>query len=140
MIRVLALGCFDCLHPGHIAHLREARALGDHLTVAVTYDDAVGKGPGRPLFTYMERMRTIDELKCVNAVLGFSHWRDAIKSVMPDIYVKGIEYYGKLPEKELVESCGGVVKFINSDPVYSSTKIITGEMLRERIDAFVQSC
>lgn len=140
MTTVLALGCFDCLHPGHIAHLREARALGDHLTVAVTYDDAVGKGPGRPLFTYMERMRTIDELKCVNAVIGFSHYKEAIQAVCPDIYVKGVEYYGKLPEQELVESLGGVVKFIDSQPRYSSTKIITGELLRERIDAFVESC
>lgn len=140
MIRVLALGCFDCLHPGHIAHLRAARALGDQLTVAVTHDEFVNKGPGRPLFTFDERIRSIRELRCVDDAFGFDNYEEAIRKQHPDIYCKGIDWYDGLPEKSLIQSLGGVVKFLNVKPVYSSTKIITGEMLRERIDAFVESC
>jgi cytidyltransferase-like protein len=127
MIRVLALGCFDCLHPGHIAHLRAASALGDHLTVAVAQDANVNKGPGHPLFPFAERVAMIKHLNFVDEVLGFTHYNDVIPLVRPEIYVKGIEYHGALPEKALVESLGGVVKFLNT-------------LLRERIDAFVQSC
>ena len=140
MVRVLALGCFDCLHPGHIAHLRAARALGDHLTVAVTEDAFVNKGPGRPLFSFLERFKAVSELRCVDSVIGSEHYGDAITEVRPHIYVKGIEYYGYLPEEGLVERLGGTVKFLDTSPVYSTTRIITGEMLRERINTFVESC
>jgi cytidyltransferase-like protein len=33
MIRVFVSGCYDILHAGHVQFFREARALGDHLTV-----------------------------------------------------------------------------------------------------------
>ena len=33
MIRVFVSGCYDIVHAGHIQFFREARALGDHLTV-----------------------------------------------------------------------------------------------------------
>src|SRR5690606_38542768 len=42
-------GCFDIVHPGHIRHLRQARALGDLLLVTITGDEEVRKGTGRPL-------------------------------------------------------------------------------------------
>ena len=48
---VLANGCFDLLHVGHVRYLREAKSLGDVLLVALNSDDSVCrlKGPGRPL-------------------------------------------------------------------------------------------
>ena len=48
---VLAHGCFDLLHLGHIRHLQEAKKLGDRLVVSVTADKFVNKGAGRPRFT-----------------------------------------------------------------------------------------
>jgi cytidyltransferase-like protein len=33
MIRVFVSGCYDIIHAGHVQFFREARALGDHLTV-----------------------------------------------------------------------------------------------------------
>ena len=38
---VFTNGCFDLIHPGHIAYLREARNLGDCLIVALNSDRAV---------------------------------------------------------------------------------------------------
>ena len=55
-------GIFDLIHPGHIAHLEGARALGDVLVVSVTSDPHVHKGPGRPYFTEQLRLRSLAAL------------------------------------------------------------------------------
>ena len=54
---VFTNGVFDLLHPGHVRYLREARALGDALIVAVNSDSSVrsNKGPGRPINPAHER-------------------------------------------------------------------------------------
>jgi len=66
---VLAHGCFDRLHPGHIKHLQEARKLGDRLGVSVTDDKFVRKGPGRPVFTTEQRVESLQALECVDEVI-----------------------------------------------------------------------
>jgi len=50
---VVSNGCFDLLHPGHVAYLESARALGDALLIGLNGDDSVRqlKGPSRPLNT-----------------------------------------------------------------------------------------
>lgn len=132
MIRVLANGCFDCLHVGHVNYLLAAAQLGDHLAVALTIDEFVNKGPGRPVFSYRERYITVGSLFYVNLVFAASSGQRAVLDYRPDIYVKGKDWEGRLPEQAFVESYGGRVVFIDA-PVYSSTKILTGELLRERI-------
>ena len=52
-------GTFDLIHPGHIIHLEEAKALGDVLVVTVTDEKHVNKGPGRPCFNDELRARTL---------------------------------------------------------------------------------
>ena len=54
---VLANGCFDLLHVGHLRYLEDARSRGDRLVVALNDDDSVRglKGPGRPLMPLIER-------------------------------------------------------------------------------------
>lgn len=133
MIRVLADGCFDCLHIGHVRHLQAARALGDELIVALTNDQGAHKGPGRPLFGWHERWEMLMALKCVDAVLLTPNASQAIEMIRPDIYVKGIEYKHYLPETLLVEQCGGRVILLDTKPTYSSTAIVTGQMLNDRI-------
>ena len=133
MIRVLCDGCFDCLHVGHIAHLMAARALGDTLIVALTTDEYVFKGPGRPCFRWPERAQMLRAIKYVDRVIPADSAASAIRLIRPNIYVKGKEYEGRLPEKELVESFGGKVVFTDT-PVYSSTHILSGGLLRDRVD------
>ena len=43
---VLCHGVFDLFHPGHMEHLRQAKAMGDYLVVTITADKYVSKGPG----------------------------------------------------------------------------------------------
>ena len=89
-------GCFDVLHAGHIAFLKAARALGDHLIVGVNSDAAVRKlkGPHRPLQNEDARMfavagvRWVDDVHLVDDV-RVDQWLDKVK---PDIWVKGGDY------------------------------------------------
>ena len=41
MIRVFVSGCYDILHAGHVQFFREARALGDHLTVCFASNEVL---------------------------------------------------------------------------------------------------
>ena len=126
---VFANGVFDPFHVGHLNHLEEAKAQGDFLLVGVAADTAVHKGPGRPLFNAEERARVIRALRIVDDVAIVEDVFEALRTIKPDVYVKGIEYAGKLKEQELVESLGGRVYFTKG-PVYSSTKLITGGYLQ----------
>jgi rfaE bifunctional protein nucleotidyltransferase chain/domain len=134
MIRVLADGCFDCLHIGHVEHLRAARMLGDTLIVALTSDEFVNKGEGRPCFPWGERANMLRALKCVDRVIFTDTGPSAIRLIKPNIYVKGKEYEGRLPEEDLVKSLGGRVVFLDTTPIYSSTAILNGSLLRDRVD------
>ena len=133
---VLACGCFDVLHPGHIAHLCTARELGTHLWIALTVASAVNKGPGRPLFHWDERADALRALRCVNRVVENWNAAETIAWVQPDIYVKGIEYRDQdIPERAVCEELGIELVFLDTKPVYSSTRIMNGEMWRERVKA-----
>ena len=126
-------GTFDLIHPGHIVHLEEARALGDLLVVTVTDEQHVNKGPGRPCFNDALRARTLAALACVDYVvlIPFTAAVEAIRLVKPDIYCKGSEYedasndvtgniHDDLTE---VRTHGGEVRYIGS-VVFSSTKLL----------------
>lgn len=123
MKKVLAHGCFDLFHYGHLHHLQEARKLGDVLIVSVTEDEFVNKGPHRPAFPLAQRMAMIRALAIVDNVISSKSAEHAISQVKPHVYVKGIEYRGKLPEEKLVNSYGGKVIFTEG-PVFSSTRLL----------------
>jgi rfaE bifunctional protein nucleotidyltransferase chain/domain len=125
LILVHAHGCFDLLHLGHVRHLKAAKKLGDWLVVSVTADAFVNKGPGRPVFPAEQRAEMLRELRCVDDVAIVKNAVEAILTIRPDIYVKGAEYRGKLPEQEHIESYGGRVVFTD-ELTLSSTQLLTG--------------
>ena len=90
MVRVLATGTFDILHPGHIFYLEEAKKLGDELFVIVACRAMVNHKP-KPLLPEKHRLAMLQALKVVDhAVLGDEH--DMFKPLMdiqPDIIVLG---------------------------------------------------
>ncbi len=130
---VLSHGIFDLIHPGHIAHLEGARALGDVLIVSVPADPHVHKGPGRPYFTEQLRLRSLAALECVDFVVLVPHSGplETIEAVRPDVFCRGKEYEdpeyddaGSLQEEKLaVERVGGVVRFAGAIK-FSSTKLL----------------
>src|SRR5215207_10395343 len=70
---VLANGCFDVLHVGHVRYLAGAREFGDILVVGVNSDEqvAIQKGAGRPVLPATERAEIVAALEAVNYVTIF---------------------------------------------------------------------
>lgn len=100
IVSVLANGCFDLLHAGHVEHLREARAMGHWLVVALTVDEAVGKGPGRPVQTWEDRAAVLGALRFVDQVVPSTDAPSAIRRYRPRIFVKGADYAERVPEAD----------------------------------------
>jgi rfaE bifunctional protein nucleotidyltransferase chain/domain len=134
---VLCNGCFDGLHIGHVAHLQAARLLGSTLVVGLTADEFVNKGPGRPIFPWLYRRDMLMALRCVDAVTYCTNALEAIELVKPKIYVKGVEYFGKLPEAARCVELGIQVVCLDSQPVYSSTALLSGKLLNDRATATI---
>jgi rfaE bifunctional protein kinase chain/domain/rfaE bifunctional protein nucleotidyltransferase chain/domain len=133
-------GCFDIVHPGHIAHLQQARSLGDVLVVSVSADSQVQKGVDRPLIPDDLRAASLAALECVDCVYvnPDSTAVGLLGKLKPDIYVKGREYEKNFDprfaaEREVIEASGGRVVFSSGDVIFSSTALIDG--LADR-DAF----
>src|SRR6188768_3571704 len=70
---VLANGCFDLFHVGHLRYLLGAADLGDVLIVGVNSDEQTRrlKGDGRPHTPQNERAEIIAGLRCVDIVTIF---------------------------------------------------------------------
>lgn len=121
---VLANGCFDLLHYGHILHLQEAAKLG-YLVVALTEDAHVNKMPGMPIWPWAERAEMLRELRCVREVIASKDGVQAIYQVRPDIFVKGIDYVSGLSErvKKACSEVGAEIVF-TSTPKYSTSDLI----------------
>jgi rfaE bifunctional protein nucleotidyltransferase chain/domain/rfaE bifunctional protein kinase chain/domain len=122
-------GCFDVLHCGHVAMLKQARQLGDCLIVCVNDDASVRrlKGEPRPLATVADRVAVLGALECVDAVAVFGEdTPEQILSLLrPDLYVKGGDYaIGELPEQHTVESAGGQVVLVPYLDGHSTSSMI----------------
>jgi D-beta-D-heptose 7-phosphate kinase/D-beta-D-heptose 1-phosphate adenosyltransferase len=93
---VFTNGCFDLLHPGHIALIELAASHGDRLIVALNADDSVKrlKGPSRPLQDEAARARVIGALRAVDLVVLFEEDTplEIIQALKPDVLVKGADY------------------------------------------------
>ncbi len=128
---VLANGCFDLLHAGHVAHLRAARRLGDLLCVTVTLDAHVNKGPGRPVFPLAQRCGMLAALDCVDYVTpNIPVAGEAIRLLKPAIYVKGAEFRNQMTEglrleKIAIEEVGGELIFPETAELHTSHIIQT---------------
>jgi len=130
---VLANGCFDLLHVGHVRYLQAARSLGDALVVGLNSDASVRrlKGPGRPVMPAAERAELVAAVRGVDAVVVFEEdSADAlIERLRPDVHAKGTDYTEQsVPERGTVESVGARVA-IAGDPKTHSTKGLIATIL-----------
>ncbi len=126
---VLANGCFDLLHVGHVRYLQAARQLGDLLIVGVNSDAAVRalKGEGRPLMPAEERAEIVAAFACVDYVVIFDDVTAAvlIDALRPDVHAKGTDYTSEtVPERELVARYGGQVAIVGDEKRHSSRDLI----------------
>ena len=123
---VLASGCFDPFHYGHLLHLQAAKKLGDILIVSVTRDEFVNKGEGRPVLPDYKRAATLAALRCVDAVMLTNSSYDALMLVKPDIFVKGAEYRNRIDgaDKVLCEKIIGIEIAFTDEETHSSTELL----------------
>ena len=126
---VLANGCFDLLHVGHLRYLAGAKALGDLLVVGVNSDAQARrlKGEGRPFMPEMERAEILAALKVVDLVTVFDEptVEILIRSIRPDIHAKGTDYTeDTVPEREVIRQVGGRVAIVGDRKDHSSTELI----------------
>lgn len=122
---VLANGCFDVLHVGHIRYLKEARALGEMLIVGLNSDKSVErlKGKGRPVLDEDARAKLLSGLEDVDYVVLFED--DTVDRLLvelkPHYHCKGGDYTPEtVPEKETVKAYGGSTSITGGAKVQST--------------------
>lgn len=126
---VFTNGCFDLLHPGHVAYLEAARALGDALVVGLNSDASVRrlKGEGRPINPEGDRAAMLGALRPVDAVVVFDEDTPVrlLREVAPAVYVKGGDYRVEdLPEAEVAGEIGAEVRILPFEAGYSTTALV----------------
>lgn len=126
---VLANGCFDLFHVGHLRYLLGAADLADVLIAAVNSDEQARKlkGEGRPHTPENERAEIISGVRCVDIVTIFDEptVEELLLAIKPDFHAKGTDYTtATVPEREIVRSYGGTVAIVGDPKDHSSTEII----------------
>jgi FAD synthetase len=93
MVRVLATGTFEILHPGHLLYLEEAKKLGDELFVVVARDSTVKQRKRTPIIPEEQRLRVVSALKMVDkAILGSEKdMFEPLYSIKPDVIALGYD-------------------------------------------------
>jgi len=132
---VLANGCFDLLHVGHVRYLTDAAARGDLLVVALNDDASVRalKGPGRPHVPLAERAELVAALACVDRVTAFAE-RDLVETLhvlRPAVHAKGTDYTPESVPEAGVDRELGIEVAICGDPKTHASS----ELLRRLADA-----
>ena len=126
---VLANGCFDLIHVGHIRYLRESKEKGDILVVALNSDSSVRKlkGKGRPILQEQERVEIISSFEFVDYVTFFDELNveKVLLTLKPDTHAKGSDYtQDTVPERETVKEYGGAIAITGGPKVKSTSQLI----------------
>ena len=126
---ILANGCFDVLHVGHVRYLAGARELGQVLVVGVNSDEQVArlKGPGRPVLSANERAELVNALESVTYVTVFDEptVEELLLALKPDVHAKGTDYTeDSVPERDVVRSYGGRVAIVGDPKDHSTSAIL----------------
>lgn len=126
---VLANGCFDVLHVGHVRYLAGARELGDVLVVGINSDEQVAlqKGDGRPVLPATERAEIVAALEPVTYVTIFNEptVEELLLALKPDVHAKGTDYTtDTVPERDVVRSYGGQVAIVGDPKDHSTSAIL----------------
>lgn len=122
-------GCFDLLHPGHVALLAAARAACDRLVVGLNTDASVRrlKGAVRPVQTEQARATVMAALAAVDAVILFAEDTplELIQALVPDVLIKGADYrIDQVVGADIVTAAGGEVRLVDLVPGQSTTNTI----------------
>jgi rfaE bifunctional protein nucleotidyltransferase chain/domain len=134
---VLANGCFDILHVGHLRYLEAAKALGEVLVVAINSDKSMRriKDGGRPVLQENERVALVSAMRCVDHVVLFDEpdVSNVLDVLRPAIHAKGTDYTEQtVPERDKVLAYGGAVRIAGDPKTHSTRDIIDRILEKER--------
>ena len=126
---VLANGCFDLIHVGHIRYLKESKKKGDILVLALNSDSSIRKlkGEGRPILNQEERAEIASSFYFVDYVTFFDepNVEKVLLALKPDIHAKGSDYTEEtVPEKETVKGYGGTIAITGGPKIKSTSQLI----------------
>jgi len=132
---VLANGCFDLIHVGHLRYLKGAKALGDVLVVGVNSDRSVKqiKDERRPLMSQDERAEIVSAFEFVDYVVVFDQptVEELLLRLKPHYHTKGTDYTEEsVPEREVAASCGTLTRVVG-DPKHHSTSRLTRRIVEK---------
>lgn len=124
-------GCFDLLHAGHVAYLREASQQGDCFVVALNSDESVRqvKGSSRPILDEQERVSVLSGLECVDYITVFDTENviPLLDVLRPEVYVKGGDYTIDTinqVERRFLEGYGADIVLLSGIEGASTTEIL----------------
>jgi len=126
---VLANGCFDLLHVGHVRYLEDARSRGDALAVALNGDASVRrlKGEGRPLVPLAERAEVVAALRCVDWVVPFDEDTlvETLRALRPAVHAKGTDYTAStVPEREVDRELGIEIAICGDPKAHATSELV----------------
>jgi rfaE bifunctional protein nucleotidyltransferase chain/domain len=132
---VLANGCFDILHVGHVRYLEGAKREGDVLMVGVNSDASVEKlkGAGRPVLPEQARAELVAALRVVDYVVIFSDddVGALLRELRPDVHAKGTDYTAEtVPERPVAAALGIRVAIVGDPKGHSTCELLSS--IRER--------
>ncbi|MFA6952305.1 MAG: adenylyltransferase/cytidyltransferase family protein [Candidatus Methanomethylophilaceae archaeon] len=132
MVRVMASGVFDLIHPGHISYLEQAKKYGDELIVVVACDKTVREKKHEPITPEDMRAKIVGSLKPVDkAIVGNQgDIFETVKRIRPDVIVLGFDQ--KFDEQQLSEELAkrglGNIKVVraseNADDLNATRRIV----------------
>lgn len=128
---MLANGCFDLIHVGHVRYLKGAKELGDILVVALNSDNSVRKlkGKGRPILKQDERAEILSSFSFVDYLVLFdeTNVERILLALKPHIHAKGSDYTeDSVPEREITLSYGGKISITGGPKVRSVSDLLEG--------------
>jgi D-glycero-beta-D-manno-heptose 1-phosphate adenylyltransferase len=126
---VLANGCFDTLHVGHVRYLCGAKREADILVVALNADSSVRglKGPGRPILDEQARAQLVASLRVVDYVTLFAepNVEALLEELRPDVHAKGTDYtLATVPERAVSQRLGIRVAIVGDSKDHSTREFL----------------
>ena len=126
---VLANGCFDLIHVGHIRYLKESKKKGDILVLALNSDSSIRKlkGEGRPILNQKERAVIASSFYFIDYITFFDepNVEKVLLALKPEIHAKGSDYTEEtVPEKETVKGYGGTIAITGGPKIKSTSQLI----------------
>jgi len=126
---VLANGCFDLIHAGHVRYLKDSKSKGDILVVALNSDSSVRrlKGKGRPILPEKERAEIIASFSFVDYLTFFDEPKvdGVLLALKPNVHAKGSDYTeDTVPERDTVKGYGGEIAITGGPKIKSTSEVI----------------